>query len=50
MLNHSIAADFYGERNTGIRMVSTGKLDDAAEEARKNLIKSMGKKPRNRFN
>jgi len=41
------AADFYGERNTGIRMVSTGKLDDAAEEARKNLIKSMGKKPRN---
>jgi len=42
------ADDYYGERNTGIRMVSTGKIDEEAEAARKSLIRSMGKKPKNR--
>jgi len=41
------ADDFYGERNTGIRLVSTGKIDEEAEAARKSLIRSMGKKPKN---
>ena len=43
------ADDFYGERNTGIRLISTGKIDEEAEAARKSLIRSMGKKPKNRF-
>ena len=44
----STAEIFQGERNTGIRLVSTGKIDEEAEAARKNLIRSMGKKPKNR--
>lgn len=44
----STAEIFHGERNTGIRLVSTGKIDEEAEAARKNLIRSMGKKPKNR--
>ena len=40
---------YYGEKNTGIRMVSTGKLDEQAEAARKALIRSMGTKPKNRY-
>ena len=39
---------YYGEKNSGIRLVSTGKLDEEAEAARKALIRSMGKKPQNR--
>ena len=45
----STAEIFHGERNTGIRLVSTGKIDEEAEAARKNLIRSMGKKPKNRL-
>jgi len=41
------AETYYGERNTGIRLVSTGKIDEEAEAARKALIRSMGKKPQN---
>jgi hypothetical protein len=44
----SAPADYYGERNTGIRLTRTGKIDEEAETARKALIRSMGKKPANR--
>ena len=32
------AETFYGERNTGIRMVSTGKLDEGIEIQRKTFF------------
>merc|ERR1711937_510498 len=38
---------FIMAKNSGIRLVSTGKLDEEAEAARKALIRSMGKKPQN---